>query len=591
MLRVENVTYRYRASALNKGAEAPSALHHVSLRVASGERVALIGANGSGKSTLAALLNGMRLPNEGSVAVDGLRTDDPSNTVRVRSLVGVVRQDPALQLVATVVRDDVAFGPTNLGLPEDEVERRVGRALELVGLSACAQAETAALSGGQQQRVALAGVLAMEPRYLVLDEVTAMLDTASRRTLRAQVDELCAQGVGIVQITHDALEALTADRVVVLDRGRVLWEGEPALLACQEPALLEGTLLLDRYARRVVEALQAGYDARTGLEPEDLAAWCVGRGAVPADEGVPAGGAGASARGGREAPTGSWGGAQADGGRERPARNAGGTPARRTASAGASTRIGDLAAEDAGFSYGEHRVLMGCDLAARAGRRVLIAGVSGAGKSTLALLLAGLEKPDAGTVRLGGKAPAPGDVGMVFQRPEDQLFLDTVREDIAFGPRNLGLSEDEVARRVEHAREQVGLGEELMERHPVALSGGQARRAALAGIAALEPGAYVLDEPTAGLDVAGRRFLHRFVDDAARRGLPVAVLSHDLDEWVDAVDDVALMGEGRIAWAGTARALRGHPERFAAVGLEPPAYERFIAACRALRAEGGSPCA
>ena len=551
MLCVENATFRYRG-----GAGERAALSGVSLRVAPGERVALIGANGSGKSTLAALLNGMRLPEAGTVSVDGVRTDDASARMRVRSLVGVVRQDPALQLVATVVRDDVAFGPENLGLADAEVDERAERALERVGLARFAEAQTSALSGGQQQRVALAGVLAMEPRYLVLDEATAMLDTAARRTLRALVDALCAQGVGVVQVTHDALEALSADRAVVLDQGRVRWEGPPARLAREDPALLEGTLRLDRYARCVVSAVRAGYDVRAGLEPEDLAAWWVAR-------------------------------EKGDGERGDGAARA----ARRACAVAAPAEGPALCARDACFSYGGDRVLDRCALTVRAGRRVLVAGVSGAGKSTLALLLAGLESPDAGTVRLGAAAPAPGEVGMVFQRPEDQLFLDTVRDDIAFGPRNLGLGEVEVARRVERACALTGLAPELLDRHPVALSGGQARRAALAGIAALEPAAYVLDEPTAGLDAEGRRFLHRFVDEVAQAGVPVVVLSHDLDEWADAVDEVALMGGGRMAWAGPAGALEGHPERYRAVGLEPPAFERFREAAAALRAEGGAPCA
>ncbi len=562
MLIADNVTFRY-------GDGRAPVLDGVSLTVASGELVALVGANGSGKSTLAALLNGLALPETGRVTVDGIDTGDKGRAFDVRSLVGVVRQDPALQLVATIAADDVAFGPRNLGLGEDEVARRVDEALSAVGMEAHARVETNALSGGQQQRVALAGVLAMDPRYLVLDEATAMLDTAARRGLRALVRSLAhSRGVGIVCITHDPLEAFAADRVAVLDQGRLRWEGTPRDLAGDEPGLLRETLRMDRYACLVAEALRSGYDPGAGLEPEQLAAQCVTVG--PA-------GCGASA-----APGGAQGGAP---------RACDGPSARDLARDQARDRADKgLRVEGAAFSYGRRPVLADCALRLPAGQRMLVAGVSGAGKSTLALLLAGLERPDAGTVLWDGDLPAPGGVGMVFQRPEDQLFMDTVRQDVAFGPRNLGLGEDEVARRVEEACDMVGLDPALLDRHPVTLSGGQARRAALAGIVAMGPRAYVLDEPTAGLDVAGRRFLHGLVDRLAAAGAPVVVMSHDLEEWVGCVDRVALLGGGRVAWQGPAADLEGSPERFEAVGLEPPEIARYYRACaaRAAGEKGGA---
>lgn len=565
MLVVDNVTYAYADAG-------EPALNGVSLTVAPGETVALIGANGSGKSTLAALLNGLRLPQEGRVVVDGVDTGDKDRTFEVRSAVGVVRQDPALQLVATIVADDVAFGPRNLGLDEDEVARRVDNALATVGLADYARAETNALSGGQQQRVALAGVLAMEPRYLVLDEATAMLDTAARRQLRGLVRALAEQGgVGVVSITHDPLEALAADKVVVLDRGKVAWDGAPRELAGAASSLLRGTLRMDAYAEVAVGALRAGYDARCGLEPEQVAAWYAAGQDVPAVASAgTAGDACAAEAPGEDAGV--------------PAEADGGAAATGASLNGEVPRAG-LRLHGVSFSYGTRCVLKGCSLSLGAGERMLVAGVSGAGKSTLALVLAGLEEPDAGSVSWDGRAHAPGAVGMVFQRPEDQLFLDTVRQDIGFGPRNLGLSEAEVARRVADACALVGLDDALLSRHPVTLSGGQARRAALAGIAAMEPRAYVLDEPTAGLDVAGRRFLHQLVDRLAAAGAPVVVMSHDLDEWVGQVDRVALLGAGRVAWQGPADDLLAHPERFEAVGLEAPEISRFR---RALAARAGA---
>lgn len=190
------------------------------------EFVVLLGRNGSGKSTLAKHCNGLLLPKRGSVRVDGMDTRDASVLWEIRKRVGLVFQNPDNQLVATTVEEDVAFGPENLGLPPAEIRKRVDEALEKVGMVAYKKREPHTLSGGQKQRVAVAGVLAMRPKYLVLDEATAMLDPEGRAELLQLLQELRNE-VGILHITHNVEEALLADRVLVIDGGRIVAEGHP----------------------------------------------------------------------------------------------------------------------------------------------------------------------------------------------------------------------------------------------------------------------------------------------------------------------------------------------------------------------------
>ncbi|MDQ7793443.1 MAG: energy-coupling factor transporter ATPase [bacterium] len=224
IIRLESVTHHYHAGRDNQTA----ALDELSLEIAAGEFVAVVGPNGSGKSTLAKHLNALLLPTKGVVRVDGLDTREPAHLWEVRRTVGMVFQNPDNQIVATVVDEDVAFGPENLGVKPDEIRSRVREALALVGMAALADRPPHLLSGGQKQRVAIAGVLAMRPRCLVLDEATAMLDPAGRDEVLATVRRLNRdEGLTVVYITHFMEETAGADRVVVLDRGQMFLEGTP----------------------------------------------------------------------------------------------------------------------------------------------------------------------------------------------------------------------------------------------------------------------------------------------------------------------------------------------------------------------------
>jgi len=220
LIRIRNLTYIY------PGYSVP-ALRGIDLDIAVGEYVAVVGANGSGKTTLARHLNALLLPTAGEVWIDGHRTDDPAAVRAIRAAVQMVFQSPADQIVATVVQEDVAFGPENLGLPEVELPHRVHEALERVQMWEERHRPPHLLSAGQQQRVAIAGALAMHPRCLILDEATSMLDPAGRRGLLDLIDELHAEGMTVIAITHATEEVARAERAVVMYQGQVVFDGPP----------------------------------------------------------------------------------------------------------------------------------------------------------------------------------------------------------------------------------------------------------------------------------------------------------------------------------------------------------------------------
>ncbi len=227
LIEVNNVTYVYEPD--EEGAPGYTALSNVSTHIDKGEFVAVLGHNGSGKSTLAKLLNAIYEPTEGTVSVKGIVADTEEKGDEVRRIVGMVFQNPDNQIVATIVEDDVAFGPENLGVEPSEIRRRVDEALKSVNMYEMREREPHRLSGGQKQRVAIAGVLAMQTECIVLDEPTAMLDPMGRSEVMKTVcrlnDEL---GITVVLITHFMEEAVLADRVIVMDNGRIIDEGTPA---------------------------------------------------------------------------------------------------------------------------------------------------------------------------------------------------------------------------------------------------------------------------------------------------------------------------------------------------------------------------
>lgn len=502
MLEVKNVTVGYGDVEVLSGA---------SLSVAPGELVALVGDNGSGKSTLGRVMCAAQLVDGGSVVVDG---HDPSvselERLRVRALVGRVCQDPVDQIVSSLVFDEVAFGPRNLGLDDAEVERRVLAALDLVGMLSFADCVTTELSGGQQQRIALAGALAMHPSYLVLDEPTAQLDPSARAGFRDLFSRLAHEShMGIAQITHDPAEIARADRVIDVARMGVR-SGDASAGGDRANDARVGDVRGGDAFKGAQSTGDASLDSVRSFDA------CASDACAVSEDNASEGGslmAATCARGGR-----------ADIVHARPV----------------------LELDGIFFSYGDRPVLTDVSLRVHAGEVVLLAGASGAGKSTLASIAAGLVAPCSGEVRLCGAPPVPGDVGLAFQQPEAQFFLDTVYDEIAYAPRNLSCDEAEVDRRVHAAVRTVGLDEGLLSSSPFELSGGQARRVALASVLSLDAPAYIFDEPSAALDAKGRAFARRMVEGLSREGRAVLVITHDVDEWVPVSSRVVELADGSL---------------------------------------------
>lgn len=245
-------------------------LEDISVEIPQGQFVCVLGANGSGKSTFSKLINALLLPDKGQVKVDGLITSDAENTFTIRSKAGSVFQNPDDQIVASLVENDVAFGPENLGIPNPELRQRVEAALAQVGLTGFEKRETTALSGGQKQRVAIAGVLAMEPQILIFDEASAMLDPRGRRGLMRVCKELNAQGMTVVMITHYMEEAAEADRVLVLREGRIVLDGTPEEVLTQDDELRKLNLDIP-FATQLSRLLQdKGIDIPTFVDREHL---------------------------------------------------------------------------------------------------------------------------------------------------------------------------------------------------------------------------------------------------------------------------------------------------------------------------------
>ncbi len=265
----ENLTFRYQGVA----EDIPDVLDHVSLHIEKGQFVAIIGHNGSGKSTLAKHFNAILLPSGGKMIIKGMDTCDESHIFNIRQAVGMVFQNPDNQIVATVVEEDVAFAPENLGVPSEEIRQRVDEALKAVGMSEYKQHAPHMLSGGQKQRVAIAGIIAMRPECIVLDEPTAMLDPTGRREVMATIRSLNQEyGITIILITHHMNEAAEADRVVVMDSGSILLDGTPKQVFSQVDTLRAAGLSVPQTVELLYRLRQEGLDVPLdALDTEECA--------------------------------------------------------------------------------------------------------------------------------------------------------------------------------------------------------------------------------------------------------------------------------------------------------------------------------
>ena len=582
MIECRDVSFSYDGAA--------QALDGIDLNIEDGEFFCILGGNGSGKSTFAKHLNALLRPDAGTVLINGMDTSDPELVYDIRSTAGMVFQNPDDQLVATLVEDDIAFGPENLGVESAQIAQRVREALKGVGLVGFERHETHALSGGQKQRVALAGVLAMEPRVLILDEASSMLDPRGRKGLMKACHALHERGMTIVMITHFMEEAAEADRVAVFQAGRIAMLGAPEEILTQTDELAQLNLDMPESCRLGMTLRGRGVPVCAQVREADMVAEI----AQTYNERSRAGIAGQPFASDPRVPdnvSSAIDGVDASkpvieisllsysyslSARERRRWH------KRSAAEGASNKQA-LWGNDPASPW----ALRDVSLTVRRGEFLGLAGHTGSGKSTLVQHLNGLIRPQEGSVHALGfdlsnkkdAAAVKAKVGVVFQYPERQLFAETVAQDVAFGPRNLGLSQGEVARRVASSLARVGLDLATVgDKSPFELSGGQQRRVAFAGVLAMEPEVLVLDEPMAGLDPAARRDFLELIDRLHREGLTVVMVSHSMDDLANCCDRMVVMNEGAVFAEGTPAQVFAHADELKSIGLGIPAAQRMALA-------------
>ena len=574
MIRAEQVRFQYKKRDVDGNVIATEEiLKGVDLTIKKGEFIALLGRNGSGKTTFSKQLNAILRPSEGTVTVDEMGTKDADKLYEIRQRVGMVFQNPDNQMVAASVEEEVAFGPENLGMESDTIVARVKQALEQVRMWKRRKTAPNHLSGGQKQRIAIAGILAMHPDYIVLDEPTAMLDPKGRKEVMEALQRLNQeQEMTVILITHDMEEAALASRVILLADGQMRFDGRPekffgadALLAemgMEAPLSYRVRKLIDSdvFEKKIGDARveEATIDKREKVAEYDKT--------------------------GRE-----W---EASSELVDKKKN-------KKAEAETDEKNQDLLSlQHVSYIYSpgtayEKVALDDVNLSLGKGEIVGLAGHTGSGKSTMIQLLNGLLKPTSGTVTFEGKdIHAKGysgnylrsKVGMVFQYPEHQMICDTVWEDVAFGPGKQSLTEEACNARVEEALRFVDLPEKYYQASPLQLSGGQKRRVAIAGVLAMHPEYIILDEPAAGLDAAGKREIFDRIRRMSReQGIGVLLVSHSMEDLAEYADRIIVLDDGKKILDDRPAEVFAERETLETCGLDVPEAVKFA---DRLRAEG-----
>ena len=437
-------------------------LDGIDLEIAYGQRIAIIGKNGSGKSTLAKIIAGLSSPDSGIVTLCGIKVFEANNVdskayQKARESIGALFQSPEDQIVTTVVEDDVAFGLENLCASKEFMKHNINNALHAVNMENQRFSNPSNMSGGQQQRVAIASSIAMQSKLLVLDEPTSMLDSYAKADVDKLFETLQTRGTTIVQVTHKISECKNADRILMLENGRlrdVCISKLEGFRKEKSPAVIESKSMTENAKK-----------SNTAIEISNL---------------------------------------------------------------------------NVSYANSQSTIIRDYSLSVKAGEIVAIMGKNGCGKSTLAKSICGLIKYDSGSVYINGikisektsksqMREIRKNIGYVMQLPEQQLFAQTVFEDVAYGPKNFGLEGCELDSRVLNTLKSLHI-EHLAQKSPFELSGGQQRLAAIAGVLACNPKILVLDEPTAGLDFESAEILRRILNDLHNKGVTIIVVTHDLNE-------------------------------------------------------------
>ena len=552
MIKTDNLIFEYeKRDEEGNVIGTHRAIDEVNLDIEPGQFIAVLGHNGSGKSTLAKHMNAILVPSGGTMWVDGKDTKEEENLWDVRQTAGMVFQNPDNQIIGTVVEEDVGFGPENLGVPTEEIWQRVEKSLSAVGMIEYRHHSPNKLSGGQKQRVAIAGVVAMCPKCIVLDEPTAMLDPNGRKEVLRTVEDLRKrEHVTVILITHYMEEVIGADRVIVMDQGHVVMDGTTREIFSQVELLKKYRLDVPQVTMLAHGLKQRGLDIKEGiLTTNEL---------IEALE-----------------KAGDWWQNQ-----------------KKTYVGHAETVVKKEKKENpilklehieyvysSGTAY-EKRALKDINLDIYEGEFVGVIGHTGSGKSTMIQHLNGLMKATSGALYYNGEniydekynlRQLRNNVGLVFQYPEHQLFEIDVLTDVCFGPKNQGLTEEECKKRAIEALELVGLSEKYYDTSPFDLSGGQKRRVAIAGVLAMRPKVLVLDEPTAGLDPKGRdEILDQIAYLQKERNLTVILVSHSMEDIAKYVDRIVVMNKGRKMYDGEPKEVFAHYKELEKVGLAAP---------------------
>lgn len=446
-------------------------LNNLSLTINPGERVAIVGLNGSGKSTLAKIIAGLTAPDSGYVTLCGEKVFENTTACaesykNARKYIGALFQSPEDQIITTITEEDVAFGLENLQFPQKAMYKRISEALKTVHMEDKRYADPSTMSGGQQQRVALASAIAMNSKLLVLDEPTSMLDSFARKDVDALFDNLHKNGTTIVQITHNFEECKRANRILLLENGNLKEISFNGL-----KTYFSNIESANNHVTKISENKNLT-DSRFKENKSDIAVEISGL-TVQYDKTSPA-------------------------------------------------------------------VIDDYSLTVKSGETVAIMGENGCGKSTLAKTMCGLLEANSGNITVHGisvkgktsriiRQKLHQTIGYVMQLPEQQLFADTVRNDVAYGPKNFGLKDSALKERVDETLRLLNL-ENLAEKSPFALSGGQQRLVAIAGVLACKPRVLVLDEPTAGLDFEAALRIRKILGMLHNQGVTIILITHNLQE-------------------------------------------------------------
>lgn len=557
IIELSHVTFRYGGTAA-EGEESPAALRDVSLRIGEGEFVGVIGPSGAGKSTLASVLSGA-IPHHfrgelfGSTLVDGRDTCDVTLT-DISQVVGSVLQDIDAQMVASVVEDELLFGLENFGVPHDQIEDRITRTLDTVGIASLRDREIATLSGGQKQKVAIAAILAMRPRVLVLDEPTAALDPASSALVFDTLRKVREEGVTVVVIEQKvALLSEYCDRILVMSDGSLVLDGTPREVFAHADELRRIGVDSPRVAR-VYNSL-----ARDGLVRG--ATPCL---TVPEAAKLISGLVGPAARGSARA---------VDDARDAAFRAGSKHVAVPRPHAVDASPVVSL--EDVSFAYpGGTASVDHLDMRVYPGEVVGIVGQNGAGKTTLTKLLNGLLRPASGTVRMAGldtrevpTSAIAAHCATLFQNPDYQLCKDTVLDEVAFGLTLQGVDEKDARERAAAVIARFVLPS---DEAPFSLSRGQRQMVALAFVVVTEPEVVLLDEPTSGLDYRECMTVMDTVSKMAERGCAVIMVCHDMEVVSDFAERIVVMADGRILDRGGTQQMFGDADLMRRASVRAP---------------------